>query len=62
MDKKSIMEIRRAVLDRWPDAEKVRSKGDEIHVYGRMPNSTTVGWWFLCYDVDYYNKGIDGII
>jgi hypothetical protein len=62
MDRKSIMEIRRAVMNRYPDSERVRCVRDEVHVYGRMPNSNTVGWWFLCYDVDYYNKGIDGIM
>jgi hypothetical protein len=62
MDRKSIMEIRKIVLDNYPESEKVRCVGDEVHVYGRMPNSTTIGWWFLCYDVDYYNKGKNGII
>jgi hypothetical protein len=62
MDRKSILKIRREVIKHYSDTQKVRSKDDEIHVYGRMPNSTKVGWWFLCYDVDYYNKGINGIM
>ena len=23
------------------------TRDNEVHVYGKMPNSTVVGWWFL---------------
>lgn len=41
----------RALLRR--DYGKFRiTKADEVHAYGPMPNSTSVGWWFVGYKAD----------
>lgn len=41
--------IARAYVARRDGVEKVRITGDEVHAYGRMPNSTTTGWYLVGY-------------
>lgn len=61
MDRKLAKQIRQAVINQQRDVGKVRFKNGEIHAYGRMPNSTTVGWWFVGYVYDVETKGLRGI-
>lgn len=43
----------RALLRRDYGAGKYRITRDgEVHAYGEMPNSDTIGWYFVGYDND----------
>lgn len=47
----------RALLRREYGAGKYRITRDgEVHAYGEMPNSNTVGWYFVGYDNDLRRK------
>ena len=36
------------------------TRTDEVHVYGPMPNSRVIGWWFLgCIEHAYTWVGLD---
>ena len=61
MTRKERKILKEAVLSNYDDTENIMIKNGEILVYGRMPNSTQVDWWFLGYEIDYNNKGLAGL-
>lgn len=61
MDRKLAKKIKNLIMDQKKDVEKVRFRKGEIHIYGKIPNSSTVGWWFLGYVQDAEIKGVRGI-
>jgi len=54
-------EIRKKILEKCDNIEKVRIRNGEIHAYGRMPNSTDADWYFVGYVRDYECKGFEGL-
>jgi hypothetical protein len=45
-------EIRKALRAKFGARRYRITRSGELHVYGVMPNSNSVGWWFYCYVED----------
>lgn len=61
MDRKLSSKIRNAILFQRKQAIKVRFRDGEILVYGKIPHTKQVGWYFVGYVLDVENNGLSGI-
>lgn len=61
MDRKLSCKIRYAILAQRKHARKVRFRDGEIFVYGKIPDTNQIGWYFFGYVLEVESKGLPGI-
>jgi hypothetical protein len=47
MENERIKTLRAALRAKYGAGCYRITRNDQVHIYGQMPNSTTVGWWLM---------------
>lgn len=45
--KNRYLKLRAALRAKYGARKYQITRDDEVHIYGLMPNSTTIGWWYM---------------